>query len=271
MASRSTITWASRPGSWLSEASSTTTATTAWLALALPLLIWVPRLSSSPRSPLTPVSTSTLPYGFFVAKKVTLLFFCLPGFVEQTPSNQNAYQVLDDYVDPLSYPVFRFNSIQKDVGLVVYPYKAADDNRPKNYRLRSVWLQPNTNTSTVQVNPAFDISELWDDNSSDTAPALVWLPKTDGEFVLVWNRLTNASFINTAPVKVDGSMDVDVSDVVRNVRQSKLVWAYFRPGRGWTYKGDVTSSSSGLLATGAVFTDTAYVLFFGVFFWCSRI
>jgi hypothetical protein len=188
-----------------------------------------------------------------------------PGFFIQTrlPSDTTQYVIVDDYVDVMSYPCVRSNSGDPKVGLVVYAYKPANDTRPKNFRLRSTWIKLDNSTGSTQlaaIDPQ-DVEDLFNNNYSDTNPALAWLPGTTAEYALVWTRLENASFVNTAPVNGNGSIPLTMQEVVRNLGRSQLMWGYFRPGASWVVKGSLTSSSSGTISAGGRFSETRYVLF----------
>ena len=81
------------------------------------------------------------------------------------------------------------------------------------------------------------------------------------DFLLVWTRLENSSFVNTAPVDAAGNIPVSPDDVVMNLLKSRIMWAYFKPGFGWILKGNLTSSTSGTFAAAARLSDTRYNFF----------
>jgi hypothetical protein len=177
-----------------------------------------------------------------------------PGVFFDTPlpAVDSDYVALDEYIDAFSSPVLRSTSLTHDFAMAVYSYRPADDSSPQNPRLRAVWIESAADNTTTFSAPA-DIAELFNAGYADSSPALAWLPKTDREYILVWTRDTNASWVSTAPV-VNGEVQCTSAHLMNSMASSQLLWAYFRPGRGWQIRPALTSGST--FSNGAQLSDS---------------
>jgi hypothetical protein len=176
-----------------------------------------------------------------------------PGFfIETVAASANEYIRLEDYADTISLAAVAIDRVTKDFAMAVWTSRAVSDIRPSNYRLNFVNIVSNDETADgVSFSEPEVIAELFNPDFSDTNPAISWMPNSESEFLLVWTRVENASFVNTAPQTANGSIMLTDDESAALLRQTSVMWATFKPGYGWTERGRITDDPS-TLTSGAV-------------------